>query len=57
MTNIINTMITCGELAERIIVLGVNLSTGSMDGLSLPKRLKMMLNVVEVNMYKPLYKL
>ena len=50
-------MITCGELAARINVLGVNLSTGSMDGLSLFKRLKMMLNVVEVNMYKPLYKL
>ena len=57
MTNIINTMITCGELMERIIVFGANLSTGSMDGLSLSKRLKMMLNVAEVNMYKPLYKL
>ena len=56
MKNMIKTMMTCGELAERIIVLGVNLSTGLMDDLSLSKRLKMMLNVVEVNMRKALYK-
>ena len=48
---------TCGELAERMISLKVNLSTGLMDGLSLSKRLMMMLKIVEVNMCIAVYKL
>ena len=47
---------TCGELAERMISLKVNLSTGLIDGLSLSKRLMMMLNIVEVNTCKAVYK-
>jgi hypothetical protein len=52
MKNMIKTMMTCGELAERMTSLKVNLSIGLMDGLSLSKRFMMMLNivVVEVNL-------
>ena len=58
MKNMIKTMMECGELADRVISLKVNLSTGLMDGLSLSKRLMMMLNtVVEVNTCKAVYKL
>ena len=48
---------TCGELAERMTSLKVNLSTGLMDGLSLSKRFMMMLNIVEVSTCKASYKL
>ena len=48
---------TCGELAEPMISLKVNLSTRLIDGLSLSKRLMMMLNMVEVNMCIAVYNL
>lgn len=46
MKNMIMSMMTCGELAERIISFKVNLSTGMMDGPSRSKRLVMMLNII-----------
>jgi hypothetical protein len=47
--NMIKTMMTCGELAERRTSLKVNSSTDLIDGLSLSKRLMIMLNIVKVN--------
>jgi hypothetical protein len=52
MKEMIEIMTTCGELMDCMIVLEMNLSTGLVDGLSLSKRLTMMLSKVKLNMSK-----